>query len=30
MAWRPLARVASNLLVGTKPFQEKKEKQGKP
>jgi len=29
MAWRPLARVASNAFVGTKPFQEKKDTQGK-
>src|SRR5438874_2371686 len=29
MAWRPLAGLASNSLVGTKPFQEKKDKQGK-
>src|SRR2546423_2239848 len=30
IAWHPLVRVASNALGGTKPFQEKKEKQGKP
>ena len=30
MVLRPLARLASNAVVGTKPLQEKKDKQGKP
>src|SRR5712691_10848721 len=30
MAWRRLAMLASNSLMRTKPFQEKKDTQGKP